>query len=98
MTAPRQPDLFTPEDPAQHDPELLAYTRLNLQRIIEPFMQAERLPCSLTSALVAVIRGDGLCKSLPEPEGSALRAAFFAQLDRLYAFVSTEPEEKGSGA
>lgn len=89
---PHQPDLFAPppEAPAERDPELLDYTRLTLQRIMEPFMQAERLPCSLTSALVAEIRVDGLCKTLPE--GPELRTAFFAQLDRLYAFIPTEPE------
>lgn len=97
---PRQPDLFAPppEAPAERDPALLDYTRLTIQRIVEPFLGAERLPCSLTAATVAEIRVDGLCNMLPEPEGSETRAAFFAELNRLYALVPTEPEEEGSGA
>lgn len=89
-----QPDLFAPppEAPAERDPELLPYTRLTIQRIVEPFLKAEVLPCSLTAATVAEIRVDGLCNMLPEPEGSETRAAFFAHLNRLYALVPTEPE------
>ena len=89
-----QPDLFAPppEAPAERDPELLAYTRLTIQRIVEPFYGAERMPCSITSATVAEIRVDGLCKTLPEPEGSEIREAFFAELNRLYALEPYIPE------
>lgn len=89
-----QPDLFAlpPEALAERDPDLLAYTRLTIQRIVAPFLTAETMPCSLTAATVAEIRVDGLCKTLPEPEGSETRAAFFAHLNRLYALVPTEPE------
>ena len=50
------------------------------------------MPCSITSATVAEIRVDGLCKTLPEPEGSEIREAFFAELNRLYALEPYIPE------
>ncbi|MBP0462408.1 hypothetical protein J5Y09_00665 [Roseomonas sp. PWR1] len=96
----RQPDLFAVADAAEvatlpadpDDRDLLDLARRDLDAMLALARGAARLPwADYTQAAVAELRFDGLAGHLPEAEGAALRAAFAAELDRLYA-LETEPE------
>lgn len=84
------PDLFdgaTPSDMDEADRlELMAMARADMAALLERARAAARLPwADYTQATLAEMRFDGLSRQVPEAEGAELRAAFAAELDRLYA-------------
>lgn len=93
----RQADLFAtgsdlfdgavaPEEDEADRLELMAMAREEMAALLDRARGAARLPWSdYTQATLAEMRFDGLSRRLPEEEGAALRAAFAAELDRLYA-------------
>lgn len=92
----RQADLFAPqadlfdgggiEQDEDDRLELLALAREEIATLLALARKAVRLPwADYTQAALAEIRFDGLTQHLPEGEGAAMRAAFAAELDRLYA-------------
>lgn len=96
MSAARQPDFFAPQDDlfdcaagpeAEADRlELAARARAELAAMLERARGAARLPwADYTQATLAELRFDSLSRRLPEQDGAALREAFGAELDRLYA-------------
>lgn len=96
----RQADLFAPPDlfdaaaSAEDEDdrlELMAMARAEMAALLERARGAARLPWSdYTQATLAEMRFDGLSRQVPPDEGEALRAAFAAELDRLYA-LEDEP-------
>lgn len=85
-----QPDLFAASRPAgggdapRCEVEA-APIRREVEAVLATARAAARLPWDPTTATVLEIRVAGQCRLLPEAEGEALREAFFAELDRLYA-------------
>ena len=95
----RQPDLFASVEAAEapaalvpsDDADLIDLARRDLDALLALARGAARLPwADYTQAAVAELRFDGLTRHLPEAEGAALRDAFAAELDRLYA-LETDP-------
>ena len=92
--AAAQSDLFAPATPAPTPaaeptdvPEdFIARQRETLRVMLAEAAAAQRLPwADYTQSAQAELRFDGLARWLPPAEGAALRAAFAAELDRLYA-------------
>jgi hypothetical protein len=66
--------------------ELEAMARDEMAALLGRARGAARLPwADYTQATLAEMRFDGLARHVPADEGAALRAAFAAELDRLYA-------------
>ena len=92
-----QADLFAPAAPSapseapaapEHDvpPAFIEQQRAILLGMLDLARGAARLPWpDYTQSALAELRFEGLARWLPEPEATKLRAAFAAELDRLYA-------------
>ena len=98
-----QPDLF-PDQPTgpqgvlpfgleQPPPEeFIARIRAELEATLRTVRAAATLPWpDLTRATLAELRFNGIAGWLPEPEAEALRAAFDAELARLYQAEDDRP-------
>jgi hypothetical protein len=65
--------------------EFVARIRIELETTLCTVRQAERLPWpDLTRATLAELRFHSIAKWLPEEEAAEIRAAFEAQMKRLY--------------
>jgi hypothetical protein len=70
------------------DPELVARIRSELEATLTMARQAATLPWpDLTRATLAELRFNSIAGWLPDDEAAALRAAFAAEMTRLYAIA-----------